>query len=123
MSHGNAIRIKDHLARGKVTIFDYYADWCGPCHLLSPKLERLVLRYENVALRKVDLVDWKSKAARQATREFKLPGLPFTQVYDDRGKLLGQVEGNAIEEIEKLIRPHARLRQEQPDPVDPTLSD
>ncbi|MCZ6599568.1 MAG: thioredoxin domain-containing protein [Acidobacteria bacterium] len=111
VSHGKAIRIKAHLAPGKLTVFDFYADWCGPCHLLTPKLERLVLRYENVALRKVDLVDWKSKAARQATREFKLPGLPFTQVYDDRGKLLGQVHGNAIDEIENLIQPHAQLRQ------------
>lgn len=115
ISHGESIRIKEHLAPAKVTIFDYYADWCGPCHLLSPKLERLVLRYENVALRKVDLVDWKSKVARQATREFKLPGLPFTQVYDHRGKLLGQVHGNDIGKIENLIVPHAQLRRAQPE--------
>lgn len=104
VSHGERINIREHLARGKFTVFDYYADWCGPCHLLTPKLERLVLKYENVALRKVDLADWESAAARQASSEFQLPGLPFTRVFDDRGNLLGQVQGNFIEQVESIIR-------------------
>ncbi len=113
VSHGEKIRVKDHLAPGKITIFDYYADWCGPCHLLSPKLERLVLKYENVALRKLDLVDYDSKLAAQATRDFKMPGLPFTTVFNDRGKLLGQVHGNLLEDIEAIVRPLARIRQQE----------
>ena len=113
VSHGQKIRVKDHLASGKITIFDYYAEWCGPCHLLSPKLERLVLKYENVALRKVDLVDYDSKLAAQATREFKLPGLPFTRVFGDRGKLLGQIHGNRLDDIEAIVRPLARIRQQE----------
>ena len=110
VSHGEKIRVKDHLAPGKITIFDYYAEWCGPCHLLSPKLERLVLKYENVALRKVDLVDYESKVAAQATREFRMPGLPFTRVFNDRGKLLGQIHGNRFDDIEAIVRPFARIR-------------
>lgn len=113
VSHGEKIRIKDHLTPGKITVFDYYADWCGPCHLLTPKLERLVLKYEDLTLRKVDLMDYDSKAARQATRAFRMPGLPFTRVFNDRGKLLGQVHGNNIEDIEAIVRSHARLRQQE----------
>ncbi len=113
VSHGEKIRVKDHLAPGKITIFDYYAEWCGPCHLLSPKLERLVLKYENVALRKLDLVDYESKLAAQATREFKLPGLPFTRVFSDRGKLLGQIHGNRFDDIEAILQPFARIRQQE----------
>lgn len=113
ITHGDAIRIEDHLPRGKITIFDYYADWCGPCHLLTPKLERLLVSFENLALRKVDIVSWKSAAARQASDEFHLPGLPFTRVFDDQGNLLGQVQGNRIEEIEAIIRSHS-ISQEEP---------
>ena len=113
VSHGEKIRVKDHLTPGKITIFDYYAEWCGPCHLLSPKLERLVLKYENVALRKLDLVDYDSKLAAQATREFKLPGLPFTRVFNDRGKLLGQIHGNRFDDIEAIVQPLARMRKQE----------
>ncbi len=115
ISRGERIDARAHLAPGKITVFDYYADWCGPCHLLTPKLERLVLKYENVALRKVDLADWESAAARQASSEFQLPGLPFTRVFDDRGNLFGQVQGNFIGQIESIIRSNANpKRQRQP---------
>jgi len=108
ISHGEAIQIKEHLVQGKITIFDYYADWCVPCRVLTPKLERLLLRYEGVILRKVDIVNWESAAAKQASRDFRLPGLPFTRIIDDKGNLLGQIQGNFIEKIEAIIREHAK---------------
>ena len=102
-SHGEAIKLKDHLAPGKITIFDYYADWCGPCHLLSPKLELLLLSYESLALRKVDIGNWGSEAATQASKEFGLPGLPYVRIYGPEGKLLGAVQGNRIDKVVEII--------------------
>jgi len=113
VTHGDALRIENHLAQGKITIFDYYADWCGPCHLLTPKLERLLLKYKDLALRKVDIVDWESEAARQASRDFRLPGLPFTRIFDDRGNLLGEVQGNFLEKIEEVLQAHGRAPSER----------
>ena len=108
-SQGEAIRLKDHLAAGKITIFDYYADWCGPCHLLTPKLERLLLKYGNLALRKVDISNWESEVAKQAAREFGLPGLPYVRIYGPKGKLLGAVHGNQIEKVEKIVKENKKL--------------
>ena len=108
VSHGEVVNINAELAPEKVTIFDYYADWCGPCHLLTPKLERLVKRYGNVALRKVDIVDWESEAAKQATREFRLSGLPYVRVYGPDGRALGSVVGNHVEQVEALIEGHVQ---------------
>ena len=99
-SHGEAFELADHLPAGKITLFDYYADWCGPCHLLTPKLERLLLKYDNLALRTVDISSWESEAAQQAN----LPGLPYVRIYGPQGKLLGSVQGNQIQEVEEVIR-------------------
>lgn len=104
VSYGEAIEISQHLAPGKITIFDYYADWCGPCHLLTRKLERLLVEYENLALRQVDIGDWESDAAKQATEEFEMSGLPYVRIYGPKGKFLGVVEGNQIEKVEEMIR-------------------
>ena len=82
---------------------DYYADWCAPCKILSPKIERLLLKHRQVALRKIDIVDWNSAAAKQATRQFQIPGMPFVVVYNDSGHVLGTVQGNHVERIEALI--------------------
>ena len=103
VSRGEAIVVRDHVASGKITMFDFFADWCGPCHLLTPKLERLVLNHDNLALRKVDISDWDTPAAKQATEEFKMPGLPYVRIYDDRGQLLGAVHGNHIDQVGRIV--------------------
>lgn len=100
---GKKIKFENHLSPGKLTVFDFYAEWCGPCKIYSPKVERLLLEYENVAVRKVDVVEWKSELAKQLTKEYELPALPFTLIFDDQGNLVGRVEGNNIEEVKKIL--------------------
>jgi len=101
---GKKIKIKEHLTAGKITIFDFYADWCAPCRVFSPKVERLLLKYSTVNLKKVDIVTWKSDLSKQLTKEYQLPALPFVLIFDDKGKLLGKIEGNYIEKVEEIIK-------------------
>jgi thioredoxin 1 len=103
-SRGEAFDVRDHFARGKYTIFDFYADWCGPCHVLTPKLERLVQQNRDVALRTIDLENWESAAARQATKDFKIPALPYVRIYGPDGRFVGEVVGNDIAKIERLLK-------------------
>ena len=101
---GKRLDFKKHLTEGKITIFDFYADWCGPCRLYSPKLEHLLSENpDNLSLIKVDVIDWKSELAKQLTKSYKLPALPFTLIFNDKGRLLGRVEGNDIEAVENII--------------------
>jgi thioredoxin 1 len=103
ISHGDAYDLPKHLAPGKYTVVDFWAEWCGPCHVLTPKIERLVKESSNVALRTIELQSWDSAAAKQATKDFKLPGLPYVRVYAPDGKFVGAVVGNDIAKIEALI--------------------
>ena len=103
-SKGEAFTLDKHLAKGKVTIVDFWAEWCGPCHALTPKLERLVRDVDGVALRTIELPSWQAESAKQATREFKLPGLPYVRVYGPNGRFVGAVTGNAIEKVKQLIK-------------------
>lgn len=104
ISRGEEVHLPDHLPAGKVTILDFYAKWCGPCHLLTPRLEHAVREDPGLALRKIDLVDWKSPVAKQLNRHFEVPGLPYVQVYGPDGELVGWVHGNQFHEIRELIR-------------------
>ena len=87
-SRGEAFDLAAHLAPGKYTIVDFYADWCVGCRVLEPKLRRLAATRADLALRKVDVVDWESNVVRQ----FGFTALPHMQVYDPNGLLLGEGE-------------------------------
>lgn len=100
---GKNINFSKHLSEDKLTIFDFYADWCGPCKVYSPKLENLLLTNKDIALRKVDLVNWDSNLARQLTKDYQLPSLPFTLIFNDKGELVGKVEGNNIGAVEAIL--------------------
>jgi len=100
---GAMIDLGRDLAAGKVTIVDFWAEWCGPCHLLTPKLEWMVHENARVALRTVELTDWKSPAGIQATRQFRVPALPYVRVYDANQKYVGDVVGTDIDKIRKLV--------------------
>src|SRR5262245_30196897 len=85
-SKGEAFDLKEHLAPGKYTIVDFYADWCPPCRALDPQLRKLASQRSDVAVRKVDIVDWDSAVVKQ----FGVTALPHMQVYDPNGTLLGE---------------------------------
>lgn len=83
---GKRVEISSLLVPGKVTVVDFYADWCGPCRAMSPALEGLATQDPDVYLRKVDIVNWESDVATQ----YGLRSIPNVRVYDRRGRLVGE---------------------------------
>src|SRR5438093_6356634 len=87
ISHGAQVDINQHLALGNVTLVDFYADWCGPCRQLSPSLEQMARSDPEIALRKIDIVNWKTAVARQ----YNINSIPQVNVYNRDGRLVGRL--------------------------------
>jgi len=92
------------LARGKITVLDYWAEWCSPCHFLEARLQHLLKGDPGIAVRRVDVGKWDNAAAKQATSEFRLEALPYVRVYDSRGKFVGAVTGGSWDQTLKLLQ-------------------
>ena len=58
------------------TVLDVYADWCGPCRVVDAHLRELIMKRADLAVRKLNLVDFDSPLAKQlGSRLYALPHL------------------------------------------------
>lgn len=99
ITHGKRVDIEKKLAPGKVTLVDFYADWCGPCRMISPHLEDVAKKDNAVVLRKVDIVEWGSEVCKQ----YSVSSVPQVWVYDKKGKLVGKAMGASSQEVDSLV--------------------
>ena len=99
ISRGAQVDINQHLALGNVTLIDFYADWCGPCRRFSPSLEQMVRNDPEIALRKIDIVNWKTAVVQQ----FNIHSIPQVNVYDRSGRLVGTVLGGDLQKVKSYV--------------------
>jgi thiol-disulfide isomerase/thioredoxin len=99
ISHGAEVDIAKHLSAGNVTIVDFYADWCGPCRLITPVLEQMARTDPEIALRKIDIVNWTTPVAKQ----HGVQSIPRVSVYGRTGQLVGTVSGANAEKVRQYV--------------------
>lgn len=88
----------------KPAIIDFYADWCGPCRKLAPKLEQIVKSYNGeVVLYKIN-VDKNQELARQFAVE-SIPMVLFIPVQGTPYQTMGNLPEEAIKEYVEKIHP------------------
>jgi len=98
---GEAAELAPHIAVGKVTVFDFHAQWCGPCKKVDRHMLDKMQRRDDIALRKLDIVDWDSPVAKQYLGN--VPDLPYLIIYGTKGKEVARISGFHLEEIDAAI--------------------
>ncbi len=92
-------------------IIDFYADWCPPCRMLGPILDRLATEFNG----QIKFLKVNSDQEQALSAAFKVTGLP-TLVFMDCGKNVGQFPGLPAEntlrqELKKWLASRTAVRQ------------
>ena len=78
---------KEVLKSTKPVLLDFYADWCGPCQMMSPTIEEISNEREDIVVGKIN-VDNEPKLAQM----FQVMSIPMFAVVKD-GKVVGTTVG------------------------------
>lgn len=86
---------------GKPVLFDFYADWCGPCRRQGPILEDLKKKMgDRVDIRKIDV-----DANMDLANKYGIRVVP-TLIIEKDGRVVHTLEGvTSAESLEKMLLP------------------
>ena len=93
----------DVLASDKLSVIDFWAEWCGPCRAIGPVIEELSKEYEGkVNIGKVNVDDNPQISMNYGITS--IPAILFIRGGQVVDKLVGaQPKGNFVKKIEQHL--------------------
>ena len=89
----------DVLSESKLVLTDFWAEWCGPCKQIAPRLEELSEKYsENLSVCKIDV-----DSNRELASEYNVRSIPSLILFKNGVQVDTLIGAVSFEELEDLI--------------------
>lgn len=88
---------KEVLEETKTVLVDFYADWCGPCKMLSPIIDEIAQEKQEVKFVKINVDE-----AQELARKYSIMSIPTLVVIKDgkeKNRTVGLVNKSELLEI------------------------
>ena len=80
-------------------LVDFWAEWCGPCKQISPRLEELANKYsENLTVCKVNVDE-----NRELAIEYNIRSIPALIIFKSGEMVDSLIGAVSLEELEDLV--------------------
>jgi len=98
---GVPVDIEQAVVPGYVTVIDFWAEWCGACHVVGDMLASGVAREPKILIRKVDV---GADAFTPVAEAYQIGALPHYRLYDKHGKMRYVLVGNDCTKASEIAK-------------------
>ena len=98
------LKFKEIIESNDLVLVDFYADWCGPCKMMSPVLQEVkATMQEAVKIIKVNVDQHQDLASH-----FMVRGVPTLMLFQE-GKMLWRQSGVlSAQDLVKIVSTHTK---------------
>ncbi|CAG8567746.1 9581_t:CDS:2 [Cetraspora pellucida] len=97
---------RELIASPKLTVVDFHATWCQPCHMIAPTFNELSSKYKHANFAKVDVDQLRDVSTAAQVRS--MPTFKFFK----NGQQVAQLVGANGEELKRLVAQHVGSPEE-----------
>ncbi len=97
--HADSQKLNELISENDVVFVDFYANWCGPCKMLAPSIEKLADEHPEVKVVKID-VDQEQALAMQ----YQVQSIPTLITFKNGQPVSRQLGFIPYEALEEMIR-------------------
>lgn len=83
-----------------LVLVDFYADWCGPCKMMAPHIEKLRNEHGD----KLTILKVNTDESMEISRYFNITGIPLVKVYSQGEEVYDETRYHSYEELSSLLQ-------------------
>ncbi len=87
------------LKNSKKVLVDFYADWCGPCRMLSPIIEEIAKKNDEYEFVKVNVDD-----CPEVSRKYGVMSIPTLIVFENGVEKKKTLGFHSLDEVKEFLK-------------------